>query len=352
MKRFCLFLASSLLIGTLAAPAGAQYYRENEGPTNLDEHTVITVSNGIRLDELDWNIASDLSGTATPNILSELEWTDVMLYEIKAKLEHTFPMEIPLIKGRLHIDAEAAYGGGLSGDNTDSDWNGDDRTEQFSESESDAGGSSTYGVRAALGYQINLNLPKNKMERYKYGGRYIYYRKPNPKTYFTITPMAGYSWEAQDFRMEDGVQTLSDFGFTVPVGTALTGLNSEYNTEWSGPFIAAKLDIEDQKHKGRLQGEFHLLDYEADAIWNLRTDFAQNPSFIHEGDGDGIKLNAEYAYSFSQSTAFTVEATYVDRSIEDGLDTVFFSNGTQTSTKLNEVNSSTQSLHIGLRYKW
>ncbi len=46
----------------------------------------LELTNSYRIDNLNWNIAGDLYGN-NPNILSELTWTDLKIYQLKAGAE-------------------------------------------------------------------------------------------------------------------------------------------------------------------------------------------------------------------------------------------------------------------------
>ena len=48
----------------------------------------LSLSAGYRVDALDWNIAADFFGT-TPNILSELTWDDLQIFEVGAEADPT-----------------------------------------------------------------------------------------------------------------------------------------------------------------------------------------------------------------------------------------------------------------------
>ena len=89
-----------------------------------DASTELSLSAGYRQDNLNWNIAGDLSG-ANPNILSELEWTSLGSFNIKAGLKSVF-------NNALYVRG-AFYGGrSSSGENQDADFSGDNRTGEFS----------------------------------------------------------------------------------------------------------------------------------------------------------------------------------------------------------------------------
>lgn len=303
--------------------------RNNFNPHLTDARTSIDFGAGMRFDTLDWNIASDLSGTSTPNILSELTWDELAVFELSAKARHVQPASIWPLKGGIMIEGEITGGVAISGENQDSDYNGNDRTLEFSRSNNDGSGGYSYGFSTSAGYQFNVAESVRR-------GSYLF---------ITFTPFAGYAWDEQQYKMTDGNQTIPSTG-------SFAGLDSEYVTQWSGPFYGAEIGIEKNRHALTLRGEYHDLDYDAEAIWNLRTDFKQDPSFIHEGDGDGIQISANYSYALDSKYEFTSDWTYTSRSIEDGLDILYFSNGNVSTQKLNEVNNESHAVRFGLNYMW
>ena len=87
---------------------------------------------GYRYDQLDWNIASDLSGTYTPNILSELTWDEVRSAQLQFDLSGLFSNR--LLSTRLYYRISLALASTQKGENQDSDYDGNDRSIEFSRS--------------------------------------------------------------------------------------------------------------------------------------------------------------------------------------------------------------------------
>lgn len=325
---FHVFLFSAVLVaGTGSAMAGQDPRNPYFRPFLTRDRTMVSLSLGDRVNQFDWNIASDTTGTATPNILSELTWQDIHVSELTAHVRHVQPVSKSVFRGGILIDIEGSVGVTVVGENQDSDYNGDNRTQEFSRSNNDADSGESYGVSGSVGYRFDL-VPR-KSRRIAFG----------------IAPFAGYSWDRQQYVMTNGFQTIPAFG-------AFDGLNSEYTPEWQGPFAGLELDVRSGKQFFRVRGEYHELDYYAEAIWNLRDEFRQDPSYTHEGSGDGYKVSAAYSYALDSRYALTVDAMYRQRGIEDGLDRTFFTDGTVTETLLNEVNDESQALHFGLSYLW
>jgi hypothetical protein len=337
MKR--LFIISFLILVFIAEatnPALAGTRRKKYIPFLTRGDTSVTVSMGFRNNNLDWNTASDITGTQTPNIISELTWEDIQLFEGTANVRHMQPVNIPYLHGSVHLEGEFKAGTVMSGENQDSDFLGDDRTLEFSRSNNASDEGYAIGGFAAIGYRLDITPEK--------------VRQMSPQSYLSVTPLVGYGYDRQVYTMTDGYQTINLIGgWTGPFG----GLDSEYQADWFGPFYGVETEWQKERHMVRLRGEYHTLDFEGEGIWNLRPERRQDPSFTHVGDGDGYRVNGEYAYAINESYVFTVNGIYEQRTMEDGVRTLFLRDGsTPPLQKVNEVNDISKELRFGVRYHW
>lgn len=331
MKNSSFCAAAAALYLLCGAAPGAMADQRPYSPFLTRGDTSFTGSFGVRKNDFDWNIASDLSGAGTPNVLSELTWKDVYVLEGKAKLRHERPVYVPYLTGALVLEGQAKVGMTVAGDNQDSDYNGDNRTDEFSRSNNSADAGYTAGTSAAIGYRLDVT-PASVWRKH-------------PDTYWSVTPLAGYGWDRQLYKMSDGNQTIPDTG-------AFGGLESEYMADWFGPFLGMETEWQKARHLVRLRGEYHWYDYRGKGTWNLRDDFSQDPSFRHSADGDGFRLESEYAYALSSSSVVSAVGAYEERSAKDGYDTTYFRDGGEPTIRLNEVNDESAELHLGLRYHW
>lgn len=287
------------------------------------------LSNGYRTDDLDWNIDSSLRGITVPNVLSELEWKNISIYEIKGGAEYTH--RDGFMSG-AHIEGEGAWGTILSGDNQDSDFLENDRQNEFSRSNNDAGDGDVTSFSMALGWEFSPDLL----------GR---------NAHFGITPLVGYQRETQELHMQDGNQTVSSAVVGTPLGP-IAGLDSRYETTWNGPFFGTKIGMEWPDHRVAIKGRYIDADYKGKGYWNLRSDFSQDPSFLHEADGRGLAFSANYNWRFYYGLELFLEAAYEKWTADDGIDATFFSNGNEVVTGFNEVNWDSQSYRMGFAYRW
>ncbi len=282
-------------------------------------------STGIRIDSFDWNIASEITGTQTPNVLSELTWKNVMQYQVKVGGDYTLPYT-PL-KG-LYVEGSAAVATAFAGDTQDSDYLGDNRTEEFSRSHSDSSNSDASSKRIAAGYSLNLSSTD-----------------PTNVKYIFLTPVVGYAQEEQSFSMTDGTQEIPE---TAPI----LGLNSHYDTKWKAPFIGARLALGNPNNRLSTKLDYHRGTYEATADWNLRDTLMHPVSYTHHADAQGWNFSLTYEHNIFYGLSLFANADLQYWNAEDGLDRLFFSNGTSSDQKLNDVNWRMQYYALGLNYRW
>jgi hypothetical protein len=278
---------------------------------------------GYRRDDFDWNIAGDISGN-NPNILSELTWSDLEILQLEFGLARIFPNRIAL-KGTI------AYGKIFDGENQDSDYFGDNRTGEFSRSNNSADDGSTSDVSIGLGYYL-----------------------PVLSDTVRVMPLIGYSFHLQYLDITDGVQTIATPPITPDLGP-FPGLNSSYDATWYGPWGGVELnfriytkDGESLAHESILRFEYHWVDYDAEANWNLRSDLAHPKSFEHKADGSGIIFSAGWNYFFKPQWNLHIIFKYQDWETDPGTDRVFFADGTDAVTRLNEVNWKSSAFMLGV----
>lgn len=275
----------------------------------------LTLSPSFRVDNLDWNIAGDEYGNA-PNVLSELKWTSL------TSLQMQLSSEI-MVNRILYLKGFGNYGFIFDGDNQDSDYLGDNRTQEFSRSNNDAGDGNVNDVGFSLGMVL------------------VFYDDDAGGT-MTFIPQLGYSVHQQNLRSTNGKQTIP------PIGP-FPGLNSEYNAQWDGPWLGLDFRIQSSWTSAlHFRYEFHKADYYADANWNLRDDLAHPLSFEHNATGTGQILALGWRQELNNDWLIGVELLWQRWSADNGKDRLFFSDGGNSVTRLNEVNWSSTSLTLTL----
>ena len=279
--------------------------------------TSFDISVGYRNDALQWNIASDSSGSATPNILSELTWEDLQIAQLALGWQLT-------TANQVHLRLAGAYGWIYDGRNQDSDYLGNNRTLEFSRSNNETSGDNVWDLSAAIGYRFHYNNGAS-----------------------SVTPLLGASLHAQNLRITNGNQTIPALG-------PFSDLNSTYQTEWTSGWLGVELENKDTDlFRSFLRLEYHRADYYAEANWNLRTDFAHPKSFEHIADGDGLVVSfGGYSVPGRRRWSIRYSVDYQKWKTDPGTDRVFFASGATSTTRLNEVEWKSWSVSAGAQYNF
>ncbi len=274
---------------------------------------------GYRNDTNQWTISGGEEG---PNIISDLEWTDLEIVELQIEGELQYP--------NWAIRSALSFGTMIDGANRDSDYIYDDRQGEFSRSTADTEGS-TFDFNIEAAYIIPLS---------DQGA--------------TLLPLIGFQYAAQYHEDSNGVQEIDrpDLeaildGESTGLGPndgdlgAFDGLNSTYDATWYGPHIGVELRLPFGKQSEfRTAARLHYFEYYAELYWNLR-----DLDFENEADGMGWSFDLQYLYNFSDQWRLLLEFNQ----------TSFESNsGTQTDPEgdidLNEAIWESYSLQAGIRY--
>lgn len=272
----------------------------------------LTLGDSFRRDSLDWNIAGDSSGR-NPNILSELTWKSIRIFQLSGEGIYRFGQQSePSVAGCLK--GRAGYGWIYAGKNQDSDYLGDNRTSEFSRSNNSADDGRVVDLLAGGGV------------------RFAWLRGR-----LSVMPLAGVSYHRQSLTISNGYQTIPDNG-------PFPGLNSSYTAEWFGPWIGADFDCRPASRLTIATGmELHNVRYYGEGNWNLRSDLQHPRSFKHEGYGFGLVLSQKFSLRLARHFAVALQGRLEKWRVDDGEDTIYFSNGTIGKTRLNEVNHSVAS---------
>lgn len=295
-----------------AGNAGASELADPVSPVLETQHGQITLATGVRVDNLDWSIA-DSDGS--PNVLSELSWRDMRspFVAINAQWE----------RSALRLRMQGTYADIQSGDNIDSDYNGDNRTQEFSRSNNDAGGEAA-GANAAIGYRFQFDDESVKRPYY-------------------LTPWLGYGAQWQWLKITNGFQT-------IPASGSFSGLNSSYDAQWDGYSVGLAFDGAPQ-----VETNVHLeityypsLDYYAEANWNLQSQFEHPLSFSHTAEGEGFHFTASVSHQWTETVAVYVDFQRHVFRTEKGLDRAYLVATGPDDTTLNEANWDSSRFSVGL----
>lgn len=308
-KRILSFLLPFLALFPFLPPALA-----------ADIKADLTLATGYRVDDLHWNIAGNSNN---PNVLSELTWSDLQTLQATASGS-------ALVNEWLYLRGFLGYGYTFSGDNQDSDFSGNDRTQEYSRSSSSADGGSVLDAAIGVGYRFSLLSGRLK-----------------------LAPLLGYSYSQQKLKQTDGVQVIATPAKGTPAAGPLQGLDSSYDASWLGPWLGIDLSF-DITERITLFGsfEYHWASFDAEGNLNLRSDLAHPKSYEHDADGKGFLITLGAEYHLSGPWAVNLSFNYQEWSTDPGVDRLYAANGSVQETRLNEVQWDSWSLMVGLVYRF
>lgn len=303
-----------------------------------------SLETGYRRDNLNWNIASDLLGVTSPNILSELTWRDIESYSTKA----SFYLPFRTNWGSFFLDAGITYAYSFSGENQDSDFNEDNRVDEWSRSINKIDG--TYFVD----YEVNLGYKLFK-------SRFI-----------DLSSIAGFGYYTQFLKLKNLHQVISgtnNTGRSQPpaVGTTDPTLNSSYYAEWNGFNIGLSLSLKPtQKQSLKITGKyFPIAEYYGEGNWNLRNfifkhGFTNNIQGFHLNAKYGLTLHRRFLNVYSLNGQKKTNTKFVSLYVcidyktfktDSGLDATYQSGQQIGRQKLNEVNWNTLHIAVGINFE-
>lgn len=317
------FLARGILIGAGLLGGGTVAHAELE----------LGVNAGVRDDELTWSIPGAFFGQDNnyyqQNIVSELTWKNV---------KSGYVSGYGIFRDRQFVvRGDIGYGRIYRGDNQDSDYRGNNRTEEFSRSNNKSNGDSVSDVKISFGLDFKLMPDEVRGPRLQ------------------LTPRVGLSSHVQSLRMTNLKQTVSQPQYapievTPPPVGSYGGLNSSYEAHWKGPWLGVDV-LYHVNHELSLRAEFehHQAAYSAQANWNLRRDLAHPKSFAHSADGDGKVWRLGIEMALMNQTRITFLITSQEWTTGKGTDRFYFANGTSELGILNAVKWRSRAYLLGFQ---
>jgi hypothetical protein len=257
--------------------------------------TTMRVLSGYEQAELNWSIPN---GNQSPNILSELTWDDLEIWENQIQIEFAQPTS-------WHIRIAGSYGAILDGRNQDSDYLYSNRNGEFSRSYADVDGN-TISASALIGYQFPY-----------FGNR------------LTLTPSLGYQFDRQKMEESNGYQAVDlEYGYVGP----FPGLDSSYQADWHTGILDLDSTFTLTDKLTLLAGtSFAMGDYCGEAVWNLRDDFQQDPSFRQEATAYRATARLGLRYQVTPCFAIDGVAMYKYSWTDDGSETNYFNSGPESN---------------------
>ena len=261
----------------------------------------ISLSAGLMADNLKWSIAGNLNGT-NPNIYSELIWKDMLASQVKLDIQYDFWKHFFFL-------ADVSGGFILSGSATDSDYEQDNRTSRtfYAKLNSDRGMS--YTIHPLIGYTIVAS--KN----------------------IQFSPAIGYGWNSQRLYLLDNA-----------------GLNSTYQTFWNGLITRIGTQVKFNRMVTAFGLDYHQVNYNAKADWNLVESFKHPVSFEHTAKGYGVEVEVRLGYAISESLLIQLQGGAWKWSTGLGIDQLYLNDGTVEKTRLNDVTRNGYVIRAGILY--
>lgn len=150
----------------------------------------------------------------------------------------------------------------------------------------------------------------------------------------------GYHHYEDNLRMFNGRQTWPSTG-------PFDGLNSTYDFEWDYFQVGAQTDFslvsEPKPYLHSLDFDISLgvipyTMYKGTAVWNLRSDRKQDPSFKHKNDGGvGVDISMSFNYNPFKFMGCALGYRYFYIRTEDGEETIYFADGSEYTKTLDEA---------------
>lgn len=276
LKRFAVF---SLIFLSLAA--GRLH--------SIDFSSDFSLGLGYRQDHFDWHIGLEHDG---PNVLSELKWKDLQMFQVSGTLR-------ALLCNAIYFRGKADYATIFHGSVTDTDFEGRNRTFPYLKSKSSANKGEAFDLSAGLGYEFTLFCER-----------------------FTFCPLAGYSLQEQHLRMYNG-RLLLDADDPDFQPFYFSGLHSNYRAKWYTPWVGFDVSYTfdcDLVYYGEF--EYHWGNYKGTGHWNMRDEFTDD--FDHSGRAHGGVFTFGAKYPFGCCWTAGVEMNYQYFQVTNGRDRTYF----------------------------
>lgn len=278
--------------------------------TQTYDRLIFVGKTGLRFEKMDWSIAGNLEGT-NPNIKSELKWTELVIADFSIASRFKFTP-------RFSIEAGGSFGKTLSGNVSDIDYLGDNRTNPS--------------------YQ--LQIKNKKGSDHSFYGHLAYSFQPSES--FDIEPLIGYKASSHTYWLSD--DEIEQGGNT---------LNSSYKTNWKGPYAGVNMIYKPMERLAfRTNLQYHQINYRAEGNWNLMTQFAHPKSFEHTAKGYQVSASLSPILTVHPNLKLLLDLGYHYGHTADGNDLAFMADGTQGYTRLNAVSRSYWQGRIGIIFNF
>ncbi|WP_300604318.1 hypothetical protein [Niabella sp.] len=266
----------------------------------------IHVSAGYGRSDLHWSIAGNTDGT-NPNILSELVWQELQGPVWNAGVRYA-------LNKKWGIELGAGYHNITRGSVTDRDYVQDNRQGNSYDEQFNSQGKEVM-MDAVLNYHTG-----------SISG-------------FQIRPFIGYTLKKQEALMLGDEVNARD-------------LHSSYKTTWMGAQAGVNASRAFNRLDLRIDLSGGLLNYRAEALWNLIDKFAKPVSFRHYTAAYQLKGTVELGYTLWQRLRVMGYYRIAHADAWKGTDRAYYSDGSTVDTRLNWVTTTGTAFGAGLGYRF
>ncbi|WP_159634335.1 hypothetical protein [Sphingobacterium composti Ten et al. 2007 non Yoo et al. 2007] len=300
----------SFFILLIANSTYAQNFPINE---KLNNSTLsIQPKVGYSISKTTFNISGNELGK-NPNILSELIWdpTNALEFGLEMKLSHK----------KFVLNGEILLNKNLSGNVTDFDYDGDNRTQPYTQLylSNHKGTGLSIKVQPGIDWSTQENLSFVTYLSFNHTSRSLYLlndknRRSNDRNY-------------------------------------LPGLNSYYKYKFPNYGVGMAMDYGiNENWSTQIAVEGYISKYYAYGNWNLIEDFEKPISYEHKGNGQKFFATAGFAYALSPNLGIGMQYSFGHFNLQNGKDYLYtYSEGTKR-TRLNDANETKHSFLLNLRY--
>jgi len=258
----------------------------------------------VNINNFQWSIAGNIHGQS-PNILSELIFKKVKSLGIY--LDGTFrPLNFLEITGFYQENSV------ISGNGSDADYNGDNRTNTT--------------------YNEPFSSNKGELEIFRFGVNLFFVHKGN-------------------FHLGTGVFYASTIQTLYILNSDFENLKSTYKVKCRGPRFSLNGNYEINK-KLSIRGSlsYCFIKYNAEANWNLIDEFMHPLSFDQHSKGRNTDGEIGFSYKINSLFALTINGVIANAKSFKGIDKSYLKNNTQLLTQFNGSNSTYYVLRIGTKF--
>ena len=320
MRHFKRLLLSGIAAISSCSPLAAEPWFAEPAPDNF------YYGGGYRRDDFKYSFA----GTNDfPDTLANFQWKSLQSYQMNAEYNHT-------TWNQWYWRFNGMYGNIVSGDNHHNEYDGDGKTDKYSNTHSNADRGQVWDVSAGVGHMWISDT-----------GR------------FSIAPIVGYSFHEQRLHILGGDQEYNPTELIVGRIPELRGRNI---AEWSSPWVGLDMVLRLQCNVTlRGGGEWHFVRYQSRGYW--RTDDTFDIHWIDKAFGYGATAFFGFDWELCEDWCVGVYGNYrhfytrqghheVDVKVNTDPGLVFGTIPTVDDVHLNSVTWNMYSISVTAAYRF